>query len=93
MAGGAFVGGPEEEGAKLALSEGEEVIFSGNKITSGVANKLGMGRRELGNRIEAVKKAAGMGGKNNVIITDAGNVFDRLSKEFLDNIHDVFPIK
>lgn len=34
-----------------------------------------------------------MEGKNNVIITDAGNVFDRLSKELLDNIHDVFPIK
>ncbi len=75
------------------LGEGERVIFSGSKITSGVARELGLARRELGNRIEAIKKAAGLGGRDNVIITNTGNVFNKATREFLDNVYDVLPNK
>ena len=80
------VAGPEEEGGRLALAEGEEVVFSGSKISSALAKVLKIERTELGNRIEAIKKAAGLSGKENVIITNHGNVFSKATKEFLEVI-------
>jgi RHS repeat-associated protein len=75
------------------LGEGERVIFSGRKLSSSVARELGLSRRELGNRIEAIKKAGGLGGKDNVLITNFGNVIDKATREMLDNLHDVIPKK
>jgi hypothetical protein len=72
---------------------GERIIFSGRKITSGVAQELGLARRELGNRIEAIKHAAGLAGNDNVRISNWGNVFRKATGEFLDNVHDVIPKK
>ena len=69
------------------------MLLSGGKIGSAVAKSLGIARRELGNRIEAIKKAAGLGGADNVVITSLGNVFDKATGEFLDNLHDVWPKK
>lgn len=77
----------------LPLGQGERVLFSGKKIGSGLARELGIGRRELGNRIESIKKAARLGGRENVIITNQGNVFDKRTNEFLDNLYNVTPIK
>jgi RHS repeat-associated protein len=77
----------------LPLGEGERVIFGGKKISSTVARQIGLSRRELGNRIEAIKKAGGLGGKDNVLITNLGNVLDKATREVLDNIHDVIPKK
>ena len=75
------------------LGEGERIIFGGRKISSSVARDLGLSRRDLGNRIEAIKKAAGLGGKDNVFITNVGNVIDKATGEILDNVHHVIPKK
>jgi hypothetical protein len=86
-------GGGLELALALPLLPGERVLVSSAKIGSSVAKALGLGRRELGNRVEAIKKAAGLGGRDNVIITSIGNVFEKATGELLDNVFSVFPKK
>jgi RHS repeat-associated protein len=79
--------------AAAAFVPGERAILSGGKVTWAAAKALGLGRRDLGNRIEAIKKAAELGGTDNVIISSFGNVFRKATGEYLDNVYDVIPKK
>jgi len=92
-ANGELIGGGVELVAALPLIPGERVLLSGGKIGSSVAKALGIGRHQLGKSIEAIKKAAGLGGSENVVITSIGNVFNKATGEFLDNVFDVFTKK
>lgn len=72
---------PEGRGAK-------GIIFSGKKVTGALADALGIARRDLGKRIEKIKKAGGLGGADNVNIDAGGNVLDKRNDEIIGNVYD-----
>jgi hypothetical protein len=72
---------PEGRGAK-------GIIFSGKKVTGALSEALGIARRDLGKRIEKIKKAGGLGGADNVNIDAAGNVLDKRNDEIIGNVYD-----
>jgi len=62
-------------------------FFSGSRITAALAGALGMSRQSLGNAIESIKGANGLGGADNVQIHVAtGNVF--FNGEYIGNVFD-----
>ncbi len=78
--------GSVEVGAELAA--GPAIVFSGKKVTSSLARRFGIDRRDLGARIEAIKRAAGLRGSDNIRIDRAGNVYARGDDEILGNVLD-----
>lgn len=72
---------PEGHGAK-------GIIFSGKKVTGALADALGIARRDLGKRIEKIKKVGGLGGADNVNIDATGNVIDKRNDEIIGNVYD-----
>jgi uncharacterized protein DUF4150 len=63
--------------------------FRGPKVTKELAEALGMDRRRLGQAVHGIKKAAGLGGADNVVINRAtGDVFDPRTQEYIGNIFD-----
>jgi hypothetical protein len=89
---GEVVGGLALVGMAIAenspAGRGGKIIFSGRKVTSAIADALGIARRDLGKRIERVKKASGLGGADNVNIDEFGNVMSKKNNETIGNVYD-----
>ena len=91
--GKAIKGGPRVFQAARAVAgvtdDAARNAFRGPKVTHELAEALGMERRELGKSLEAIKKATGLGGRDNVVINRAtGDVFDARTAEHIGNLFD-----
>ena len=66
----------------------DQILWSGSgNPTNQVANRLGMPRWQLGDRLHAIKQAWGLGGAEWVTIWLSGRVTDEAGEE-IGNLYD-----